>query len=237
MKTHKWCLNGETVKFSVSGRLIDGQSRLMAIVEAGVAITLEVRAGLPDVAQESMDCGELRKGSHTLEMMGENNPGILAPALRIIWMFEKGLIPHAPRDVGRVMENSEIKPALERHAGLKESVGWVVGPGHKIKNFMAYSTAAAFHYLCGREGRDIRDHFFEALSDGIGLTKTAPVYHLREKLLARRQQSAGAGRNIEIYALIIKAWNATVAGEKASDLRFVSTGPTAEKFPILAGSK
>src|SRR6185369_5866959 len=116
--------NGETIKFSISGRLIDGQSRLMACIEAGATVPMEVRGGLPDVAQESMDCGELRKNNHTLEMMGERNAGILAPALKLVWLWETDRLSGNKFGVSNVLENSAVKPLLQKHTGLKSSVGW-----------------------------------------------------------------------------------------------------------------
>ncbi len=239
MKTHRWTINGESLKFSKTGRLIDGQSRLMAVLEAGVPAQLEVRAGLPDVAQDSMDCGELRKGSHTLEMMGESNPGILAPALRQVQMWERGYLGGIPFGMSLVLENQEIKPLLEKHSALKISVGWVVSDGHKIKNAMPSSEGAFFHYVLGLADRELRDGFFEALVEGIGLTKASPVYHLREKLLELRRQGGvqetgfkSKGKVLRA-ALIIKAWNAARAGEKMTGLIWRNRGPLAEKFPKL----
>ncbi len=236
IKTQRWTINGESIKFSRTGRLIDGQSRLMAVVEAGLPAILEVRAGLPDVAQESMDSGEIRRGSHTLEMMGETNPGILAPALRQVWLWERGWLGGYPFGVSRVMENQEIKPLLEKHSGIKQSVGWVVSEGNKIKNLMALSDGAALHYLLGLADSKLRDSFFEALVDGVGLTKVSPVYHLREKLLECRNQAFGSNRDagkVVRAALTIKAWNAARAGQKMTGLIWRKNGPLAEKFPVL----
>lgn len=237
MKAGKWALNGETVKFSITGRLIDGQSRLMACIEAGVAVVLEVRAGLPDVAQESMDCGELRKGSHTLEMMGEGNPILMASALKLCWRWDHGWLTGVPVGRSRVVENGEMRPLLQRHPLLKTSAGWVLAEASKIKKLLRASEAAFFHYILGLADVETRDAFFEGLVDGVGLTKVSPVYHLRDRLVAGRSKWAGHNHCIERYAVIIKAWNAVVAGRPMSDLKFVRKGPAAEKFPEIAGIK
>ncbi len=228
----KWALNGETVKFSKTGRLLDGQSRLLAIAAANVPVVLEVRAGLPDIAQQSMDAGELRKGAHMLEMIGEANPAILAAALKIMWVWSKGWIAGYAFGASRVMENSEIGPLLEQHTGLKMSAGWTVSDGAKVDRFMPRSEAAFFHYLLGTADAKARDAFFEALIDGLGLTRASPVYHLRERLTADRTGLDTKQKKMIRRGLVIKAWNATIRAESMKRLTF-DFGD--EAFPDIEG--
>jgi len=239
MKAGRWTLNGETVKFSVTGRLLDGQSRLQAIVMAGTAEELEVRGGLPDAAQESMDIGETRRGTHMLEMMGEKYPAILSPALKLIHRLENGSlgskrIGSTHKVENRILENMDIKPLLERHGGLKASVGWCVSAGHKISGLMPVSEAAFWHYILGTVSAKKRDEFMSSLSTGLGLNATSPAYHLRERLQADRIASKHMGQR-ERFGLLIKAWNAHFAGEALRQLYFRVDGDNREPFPAVAG--
>jgi hypothetical protein len=231
MKTGRWAVNGETIKFSITGRLIDGQSRLMAVILANCPIILEVRAGLPDIAQQSMDVGEMRKGAHTLEMLGEVNPSITAAALKLLWYWGRGWLAGVPFGAQKVMENSEIAPLLEKHAALRSSVGWTVAGGNKIDLMLLRSEAAFFHYLFGTTDAELRDHFFEALCEGVGLTKVSPVYHLRERLLADRGGVGSKDRKVTRYGLVIKAWNAARAAKQVTSLSHSSKEP----FPAIDG--
>ena len=233
MKSGRWVLNGETVKFSVSGRLLDGQSRLMAVILAGVTVLLEVRAGLPDAVQKSMDIGELRKGTHTLEMMGEKYPAVLAPALKLYWLWERDILGGNKFKQTTVMENYDLPPMLEKHVAMKASVGWVMGPGAAIAKLLAPSTAAFFHYSFGVIDEQLRDHFFNALAEGEALTKISPIYHLRERLLDDRLKKVASSQKFVHRALIIKAWNMARRGEKATGLRWAS----GEEFPAIDGAK
>lgn len=231
MEAGRWTLNGETVKFSASGRLIDGQSRLMAIGLAKVSVVLEVRAGLPDVAQQSMDSGEMRKGAHMLEMLGEANPTTLAAARKIVWVWRKGWLGGYAFGVSRVMENGEVGELLAECPALKASAGWVISDGHKINRLMPRSDGAFFHWLFGLVDGEVRDQFFEALCEGVGLTKLSPIYHLREQLLADRGGTDTEPRKVLRRAIVIKAWNAAHAGEKVSKLAWRE----GEHFPDVAG--
>jgi hypothetical protein len=236
IKAGRWVQNGETVKFSITGRLLDGQSRLRAIVLAGVPAVLELRAGLPDDVQQSMDIGEVRKGTHTLEMLGEKYPNILSPALRYVYRWQEGTLSGNKFGTSSVLENMEIAPLLKKHAGLGASVGWCVSAGHKVASLMPASEAAFFHYVFGCASKAKRDSFFEAVATGLGLTATHPAYHLRERLQADRAASARMDKR-ERFALVIKAWNAHLGGQKVGQLRFTSTGNTREAFPEIGGLK
>jgi hypothetical protein len=239
IKAGRWVLNGETIKFSISGRLLDGQSRLKAIVMAGTPAMLEIRGGLPDEAQKAMDIGEARKGTHTLEMMGEKYPNILSPALRWIFRWENGALSYKGQSGGvdvTVLENMEIEPMLKRHDGLRASVGWCVSAGYKVTGMMPPSEAAFFHYLLGRASVAKRDVFFAGLATGLGLTDKSPAYHLRERLQTDRASSKRMSVR-ERTALVIKAWNAHFSGEKVGQLGFRATGDFKEAYPSIAGLK
>lgn len=233
MKAGKWSINGETIKFSVTGRLLDGQSRLRAIVEAGIGVPLELRGGLPDLAQQSMDVGETRKGAHTLEMLGEKYPAVLSPALKMLWRHERGSLGWSRFGGNQVLENMVIAPLLARHPEIKASVGWVMTTGLKLERLMASSSAAFFHYVFGLANRTARDAFFAGLSTGLGLKVSSPVYHLRERLLALRAEGSHRTQPIILRGLVIKAWNSFRAGEKVAGVDFVR----GEEFPVIAGAK
>ncbi|MCM2304927.1 MAG: hypothetical protein NDJ72_09510 [Elusimicrobia bacterium] len=231
MAAGKWSLNGETVKFSATGRLLDGQSRLEAIVQARVPVVLEVRAGLPDLAQQSMDTGELRRGTHTLEMLGEGYPAILAPALKLVFLWQKGWLGGAPFGSSRILENSEIAPLLGSCPALRASVGWTVSAGAKVTRYLLHSEAAFFHWLFGTIDPQKRDTFFAGVIHGLGLTKDNPAYHLRERLVDLRQGEDTGPRKATRRALAIKAWNCAWADLPCASLRHAADDP----FPAVHG--
>ena len=235
IRAGRWTLTGETIKFGASGRLLDGQSRLMAIQLAQVPAVLEIRAGLPDEAQKSMDIGEIRKGTHTLEMMGEKYPAVLAPALKMVFAWGNNALSECKSGskTKTVMENFHITPLLEKHKGLKSSVGWVMTEGEKISSLLQPSTAAFFHYILGLADTDLRDKFFEALAQGEGLTKASPIYHLRERLMSDRMNKVQSARKREHRALVILAWNHVRRGDRVTGLRFT----LGDDFPDIEGLK
>lgn len=200
----KWRVNGETIKFSSTGRLIDGQSRLCAIIESGISVMLEIRAGIADDAQRTMDCGEARRATHTLEMLGQENAAVLSPALRLLYKMELGgLAGGGSKGRVGVMENLAIPQMLVRHSGISDSVTWAVNLGSRIRRFMPLSEAAFFHFAFSAGGLQLRDSFFDGLRSANGMSQ--PVALLRSRILDGAQGRLASGLRIK---LVVKAWNA-----------------------------
>ena len=66
MSAGKWKFNGDAIRFSDNGKLIDGQNRLKGCVESGVTILTNVITGLPEDVFNTIDQGRVRYSSHLL---------------------------------------------------------------------------------------------------------------------------------------------------------------------------
>jgi hypothetical protein len=86
MKAGKWVLNGETVKIAANGDLLDGQHRIFACIQAGIAFETVVIRGLPSEAQDTIDTGVGRKMADQLALRGEKDTVLLAAIAR--WSFK-----------------------------------------------------------------------------------------------------------------------------------------------------
>ena len=60
IKRGEWITSHQGVAFDCSGKLIDGQHRLQAIVEANTAVTMLVVTDVPNEAYKIIDCGVKR---------------------------------------------------------------------------------------------------------------------------------------------------------------------------------
>lgn len=229
MKGGRWTLNGESLKFSTTGRLLDGQSRLMAIVQAEVPVVLEVRGGLADGAQESMDTGEARAHRHQLEMLGEKYPNEIAAALRLVFFWEKGLVGSCGHSgsAAKDITNTTIREMLEKHPRMRESVGRCLN----LKSVLPISAAAFFHYVFAIGDEKKANLFIERLTTGANLAESSPIYMLRERLTKDRLEPKKL-RKRDKFALVVKAWNAFHSGKPLQKLSFVYD----EAFPPIASS-
>jgi hypothetical protein len=68
--------NGETIKVADDGTVLDGQHRLTAIVESGIAITCLIVTGVFEDDITTIDAGATRKFSDALQMKGTHVKGL-----------------------------------------------------------------------------------------------------------------------------------------------------------------
>lgn len=74
MASGAWKFNGETIKFSTDGNLLDGQHRLNAIIQSGCTVKMMVVWGLDESSQDTVDIGAARTVADMLDMEGVERP-------------------------------------------------------------------------------------------------------------------------------------------------------------------
>lgn len=117
-----WRETGEAIKISRTGKLLDGQHRLAAIVESGITLELMVVTGLDDASQVMMDQGSARSVVDALGMHGIQNAAWTGSVAR--WVLMGG----------------EPGPELEARLKRKASTAQVV---NLVKNEPDIALAAA----------------------------------------------------------------------------------------------
>jgi hypothetical protein len=77
MKRGSFVENGDAVRFDIEGQLIDGQHRLMALIEADLPLWTQVVLGLPLGALPTIDSGTKRGLSDRLAVVGIFDPHVV----------------------------------------------------------------------------------------------------------------------------------------------------------------
>lgn len=228
MRNGEWGITGEPIKFDWDGAMIDGQHRLLAIIESGVSIVSDVRLGLDPAVFINMDTGQKRCASHFLTIAGETNTAMLGAALGNVLSYQRGY--YRRLGMGKYTHN-EIASALVQHPTIRDSVSF----GRATTMLLPPGLGTALHYLATRVNKDKADLFWKQLETGAGLTLTSPVYLLRERLSADRAMASkrGRARSVELSALVIKSFNSFVEGKPMRLLRWSSQGKKIEEFPVF----
>lgn len=194
-----WVPTNDAITFNDDNELTNGQHRLSAIVETGVAERCLVVRG---VDMDALDTGKKRTVADTFSMLGHDNSLILAAAVAHLWRLNT---PYN-RDK-RAPNPMEARRILEANPDLPNSLpfGWgargLIGPGQ----------ATFVHYMASRIDKDKADEFLMRLADGVNLPQDSPILHLRNRLLAHRAGDTLLNRNA-MLDLTIKAWNLFEAG-------------------------
>lgn len=220
MANGSWVFNGESIKISNTGRLLDGQHRLSACVRAGIPFETVVIEGLPESAMDTVDAGRKRTAGDVLKMHGYNNNNNLAAAARTILDYEDhGLRPAIANS--SAYSNSEILAFIDKNPEVTDICKRATQFNSVTGGLMTPSTAALVYYMFTRVDRTAADRFFDLLQTGAGLDELNPILKLRNYLIAIRTVHAGRRiTNFKVTVLAMKCWNKWRTGQPIVSLRF-----------------
>jgi hypothetical protein len=230
MQHGKWCeCNGETLKFNRDGNLIDGQHRLLALIQYNKPLWFLLAYNCSLDAFATVDDGTNRKGADILSIDGAENCNILSAALSMVWRYVNAAMLSAINP-----SNEEIRQLAVDHEGMTASVRAAVqnrGP----KGFLSPSIVAFIHYMGSRHhGEELADDFVRAVCSQEQCENDQPIRALRQRLIENMGAKKRMSR-VDTVAIVIKAWNAFVSKEKVGKgmLRWRSFGPAPEAFPTI----
>lgn len=208
MKRGAWKVNGDNIRVSVTGVLLDGQNRLTAIVEAAledptIAVVYDIVWGLDDEAQETMDVGAKRSLAQAFQLRGEQNATQLGATTKIVWQIENGGIP-AKWEVEP--SYSEYVEFLENNTELRDAV-LVGNKVAKNVGIPASCAAAAYHEAAKVDQQDADDFFTDLADLAAQVDPDSPIVGLR-KLAAKRVARGGMSRmeQASAYDICIRAF-------------------------------
>lgn len=231
MRKGEWVVNGEAIKFDHDGKLSDGQHRLWACVEAGVAFTTLVVRGVSAEAQGSMDQGVKRTLADTLRWKGETNVHQLASLLRLVAHFyDKGIVNTQQIEV---YTKDYMLRFLDEHPDLRDATS--VPHSNAINRLLTPSLGSALYYLFGKVDQADADEFFKRLATGESLEAGNPILALRSNLernLAKPHSKMSARH---MSALTIKAWNTWRKGNQLKLIGWKPGGAAPEPYPRIDG--
>lgn len=219
-----WTVNGETIKFCELNILRDGQTRLTAIVESGVAAWCWVCYDLDPKVFDTIDQGRNRNLGQLLAIRKRRNYNALAHAIRTVYQLSEDIKAESGGFVPRVGLT-----ILEDRPDIEQSLDFVFGVG--IKDVLSVGTAAALHYLMRKVDPERADAYWEALGTGVITNQRSPIRVVRDMLLRNRGEN-GDRRLTPTHqmAIVIKGWRLYVEGRTCKYIRWNGV----ESFPQIA---
>lgn len=225
----KWDLNGESIKFSSDGTLIDGQHRLHAVISAGVSIHSLVVFDLDISTQGTVDTGSARTFSDRLGLEGEPHASTLAALLKRIKEWEN----HEYFGSGWTEKptHEELAALLEREGDLAR-ISAQEGRNLSKGFILAPSLMSFCHWLFSKVNAEMARWFLGRLADGASLAPDSPVLVLRNRIIKDKQEARGSINSGYTLAMIIIGWNAYRAGQALKIIKIPAGGLTRENYPM-----
>lgn len=220
----KWAVNGEAIKITSGGRLIDGQHRLSAVMMAKTPVKMCVVRGVDDSAIITLDTGVARSFYDIGVIAGAPYAQAVGPIIR--WWF-KYLI--GSPTVANVPTHQEMQQILDQHPQIPDSASAICKL--KVVRTRCNASVQGFVHSYASEAydRDMADLFMSDLDKGADLPLDSPIYALRKRLVDASEK--GRPEAAHVLAWSIKAWNSWVAGEKIRTIKWQSSGEKTEVFP------
>lgn len=204
-----WQLNGETIKLTEKGVLLDGQHRLQAVIQANKSIQSYVLTGVKSDVFKTIDTGKGRGASDILSIAGFENTVTMAAAIRSYYTIQGGTkqIEGSGRPKG--LTNLDILKFAQSTKkfpnAIKDSLQY-----KKVIKFIRASNCGALYYLFSQKSAADCAQFFHELNSGEGLKNNRPAFMLREKLISLtgyNETDVDKARWLVIL-FSIQAWNA-----------------------------
>ena len=221
----EWQLNGDAIRLSRSGVLLDGQHRLKAIEMAGVEVKSILITGLDDEVFNTIDTNARpRSASDILHLNGSLNAVNLASAAKLYfnWCASNKTSVYLGNDKSptptQIFDLVKQNPELGDWVRKSRSAQKMCGP----------SVIAFCFYVFSLHDKTKANEFFDRLVTGAGLSQNDPALKLREFLF-----EAKASRNSfmphVLAAYIFKAFKMYLLGAEVKMLRVRTGGDMPEK--------
>lgn len=214
MRQGKFKFNGDSIRVSVSGVLLDGQHRLSAIVKSGISQQMLLVTGLPDDVFNTIDIGAARTTSDFLSIKGIDHSMTVAAVSTIQLCFELHGTPDSnnsrkwiakPDIYERAMSDSDIQFA---------SV--FVKSNKNLRNIYTPSYVAWCFYVFCKTDKEAAISFMNELSSGEVSYMNSPVTALRNPLLVGALRKDGKNK---VCAYFFRAFRAYLNKENLSVIR------------------
>jgi len=205
--------NGDTVKFSPVGQLLDGQHRMHMVLRMGKPMEFLVARGVPEKAFSTIDQIKPRSLGQLFSIAGEKSYTHLASAVRTFHMLSLGKSLGLTRSM-RLTPGAAFK-LLKKHPELRTAVSF--GYEADARSVMGLGAFAGAYYACSLKDKKLAEDFFWSLGTGENLLREDNVYKLRKRFL-QEQASLEKINRMSRLSLLIKVWNAERSGEKIEQL-------------------
>lgn len=200
----RWMLNAQPISFTKDPfggdadglRLLNGQHRLRAVVDAGMDIEVPIAVNVSEDAFATFDT-HAKKLVRTGDNPKSIDDRVMMAAARLQWREDNDISPYG---TGPSPTASEFIDTLDRHPKMATYF-----PRARRRGMVEMGSAGVmtyFMYRVNREDPQIAPHFLDDLEFGENLTVENPVHKLRQEILKGRQKMTRK----EILSRLLGTW-------------------------------
>jgi len=232
IRSGEWMLTHQGVAFADDGRLLDGQHRLLAIIDTGVTVEMVVARDCDPATFKAIDTDiSVRVGSDILSIAGYEQHGNLPGAIKAIRLYDEHR-DEAWSTARARLSNDEILVYAEK--GGQPLVDAVTLARHvrtvaRTGPYPSYGTAIYLIHRDGGVSPALQDQlFWGPYATGVGLGAGDPRLALKRTVDRNYVGARGTGglpNTRHFLGLMLKAWNAYATGKPVQVLSYKDAEP------------
>lgn len=226
-----YLFNGDTIVFAGNGQLVNGQHRLDGCARSGRSVRTLVVYGVDPEVFKTHDQMRSRTLTQIMEISGEENSVVLAPATQAVmsFFFTGQPIVRGLQVAG--FSRGDQAAAADLFPDLRESATFAAANYGKCGLFNGAGAVATLHWVLSRHHSKLASEMLDALLDEDKPMPGGAVRTLQNQL---QQGKKKARLNpAHIAAITIKTFNSLVEGQPLKQLKWDDR----EDFPQVAGWK
>lgn len=224
----KWRFNGDTIKISTTGDVLDGQHRLWAIIESKTAVDSIIVYGIERDAFSTIDTiRKPRSLGDTVALNGNARyRNVIGTALAWLLRWERGCLETYRTPQNRI-ENSDVEHALKVNPGIVRAVERAMS----VRSIANAGIMGFLFYIVVNRNEEIGERLMNTLGDPAGVGVNDPFFRLRHYFISDHHKKKDP---IASIAVAFKAINAAADGKKVQVLNWRAHGKFPETFPQLS---
>jgi hypothetical protein len=225
MRAGQWQTTPDTIKIARSGRLLDGQHRLSAIAESGMAQELYLAIECDEELFTVLDTGKVRTAADVVGIDYPQNAAVMSAIARLIHLYQtNALVPSVTKT--KKATNTDVL-AICQTTDLAEASRKGCQYYHRNRQ-LSKAEYGFLVWALGSRHTDEAETFLDTFSRGVSLIEESPIWKLRRKLMQAKDDARFRLTTVERLALAIKAWNLYRTKKTCSILTY---NPAKETFP------
>lgn len=204
----RWRMTGDPIRFSKTGKLIDGQHRLQAILNSGKTVQCVVMRNLADDIFDVIDSGKSRTKVDVIFI----EYGLPMEVCKILSSSTGAAIDYerAQFGFGGKADKTELRAFVNENPLIIQSAVYAQKLPHQTP--VPKSIAAFFHFYAARRNQEDAERLIERFMVGAVNGPNDNLLHLRNLCMNGRANRRLVSR-MEIIGRLIRIWNAEQRGQ------------------------
>lgn len=221
IREDKWNEDVDSIKISKTGRLIDGQHRLHAVIRAARPVMMLFATGVPEDTIKYIDTGKRRTTGQTLQILGKQVAAIRLATANLLAHFERLAAQVAdPQSLTSRLTTLDPDTVLEVLARYDQQLG-LMAP--VLNEHNAAAVYAPLVFAC-RRFPDAARQAMDFIKDGqVGGNEIFQKFHAAQKRMSRNDLGSGTDR-AEASLVILDLCKALATGKAPRALTKLEDG-------------